>query len=88
METFSCADNRQYNRAEASWRASLQGKALLKSPGIIFAIQATTVIQIIHLPATQKYRGHIFTNPQVPGMATCTFKSSAWPPTREERHHG
>jgi hypothetical protein len=87
METFSFADTRAYNRAEASWCASLQGKALLNSPRLIFVIQATTVIQIIHLPATQKYRGHICTNPQVPSTS-CTSKSSAWPPTHEVRHHG
>ena len=78
-----------HNRAEASGRASLQGKALLKVPRLIFAIQATTLLQTIDLPATQKYRGHTYLqNPQVPGMDSCITKTSAWPPTREERHRG
>ena len=76
-------------RAEAFWRASLQGKALLNAPRLIFVIQTTNTLTDYRICLLLKVpRTHIFTDPQVPGMDSCISKTSAWPPTREERHRG
>ena len=68
-----------HNRPEASGRASLQGKALLKVPRLIFAIQATTLLQTIDLPATQKHRGHTYLQ---------IHKYRAWTPASLKLQHG
>lgn len=78
------------NTRQYSTKQKLPGVLLYKEKlRLIFVIQATTLLQDYRSACYSKVpRTHIFTDPQVPGMDSCISKTSAWPPTREERHRG